>query len=134
MIIRDKDGGLICVRLYEKSNREVIGFAVGYDKGNVIELILAGERRFVQILERIEKGEVLHFSASALSESGSSIRKHSTISTGLLKRNKVKQGNIFVFSKYQHVADATDPGQKYTTHVGVFNFAEENIEKFKMKT
>lgn len=46
------------------------------------------------LFSELEKGEVLHFSSSALSESANSVRKHFAISGGLLKFDEVSHALI----------------------------------------
>jgi SPP1 gp7 family putative phage head morphogenesis protein len=84
MIIKDDRGGLVFVRQFQGKTEKVFA-GIGYRDGDVIKMVSLTPRQLRDIVVKLEKGEVLHFSASALSESADSVRKHSAIRGGVLK-------------------------------------------------
>jgi len=84
MIIKDHKGGVLFVRSFMKKDNKIIMFGVGFHKGELVEIISLGRRELRNLISKIKKGEVLHFSASAMNTFTEIPWKHFTIGSDLL--------------------------------------------------
>lgn len=94
MIIKDDKGGILFVRSFMKKDNKIIMFGVGFEKGELVQIISLGRRELRNLISKIKNGEVLHFSASAMNTFTEIPWKHFTIGSDLLNLNT----NLATFS------------------------------------
>lgn len=83
-IIKDDKGGLIFVRKFE-GKTETVFFSIGYKDGELLSIISNHKKDLLSAIKKLENGEVLQLSASALSEFTDSTRAHITPRGNALK-------------------------------------------------
>jgi len=105
IIMKNDRGALLFYRAFKDKNNDILFLSVGYDKGELIDIISSHRRDIRYLMNRIKQDEVLHFSALALNAFAETPRKHCTIGGNLLNPATPYGGHVANISKFSRKAN-----------------------------